>query len=164
MLVFLRRPTAIIGVAEFKYNIQILPKEPKTTILKKFMNILWQFLTLRDGSTEKQTDLKETMEHWYLKYPNHISTFNNPEKAESTTPYKQIWKLKRSNVAFDLKWSIVGKASSYNSISGICHLCLLEKTTILMSNCNKPLNKRTEIMNTCRHRRKHLLSSFGPAV
>ena len=40
-----------------------------------------------------------------------------------------------------------------------CHLCLTEKAFILNNDHNHPLNKRSELLGVCRHRRKHLLSS-----
>ena len=98
------------------------------------------------------------------RYNNHLTTFKNKNKAESTTLSKYIWQLKSEKINYDLKWSIIGQASAYNNISKKCQLCLLEKTAILISNHSKPLNKRTEIMNTCRHRKKYLLSSIGSAV
>ena len=93
------------------------------------------------------------------RYNNHLSTFRHENKAEHTTLSKHIWDLNHKKTPYNLKWSIIGRASSYNKASKICQICLLEKSTILWSNYSNPLNKRTEIMNTCKHRKKHLLSS-----
>ena len=41
-----------------------------------------------------------------------------------------------------------------------CRLCMAEKTFILYGNKSKMLNKRSEIMGICRHRRAHKLSKL----
>ena len=41
-----------------------------------------------------------------------------------------------------------------------CGLCMAEKTFILYGNKSKMLNKRSEIMGICRHRRAHKLSKL----
>ena len=98
------------------------------------------------------------------RYNNHLSTLRYKHKENHTTLSKYIWQLKSEGIQYDIKWSIIGHAPAYNKVSKKCHLCLLEKTNIIMSRNSNSLNKRTEIMNKCRHREKHLLSSVGPAV
>ena len=98
------------------------------------------------------------------RYNNHLSTFRYKHKENHTTLSKYIWQLKSEGIKYDIKWAILGRAPAYSKVSKKCHLCLLEKTNIIMSGNSNSLNKRTEIMNTCRHREKHLLSSIGTAV
>ena len=61
---------------------------------------------------------------------------------------------------YSLKWSIVAKAKPYHPLAGRCRLCTREKTEI-SSHIEDPkcLNVRSELMSTCRHRRRWLLSS-----
>ena len=47
----------------------------------------------------------------------------------------------------------------FSSGSKACDLCLTEKLAILTENKISMLSKRDELLETCRHRRKHLLVS-----
>ena len=46
---------------------------------------------------------------------------------------------------------------SFTPESGRCALCSAEKLAIMKADPRKTLNKRTEIMATCRHKRKFIL-------
>ena len=72
-----------------------------------------------------------------------------------------IWKLKDREIPRVVNWSIKarGHPSSSGGRSCSCNLCLTEKLVILMANQNSMLNKRDELLEACRHRRKHLLVS-----
>ena len=59
-----------------------------------------------------------------------------------------------------MDWSIVGLAPSYGRKVRMCHLCLLEKTSISLADPKKTLNKRNEIISKCRHRDKLLLKHW----
>ena len=48
----------------------------------------------------------------------------------------------------------------FSSGSRTCDLCLKEKLIILTEEKETMLNKRDELLETCRHRRKHLLVSI----
>ena len=53
-----------------------------------------------------------------------------------------------------IKWSIVFAAPSYHRGGSRCNLYLAEKLTILSGDRKIMLNKRSEIVNTCHHRKK----------
>ena len=62
----------------------------------------------------------------------------------------------------NVTWRIVKKAKAYNPESKRCSLCLTEKFEIANYPDRNLLNKRTEIIAKCRHRRKHLLMLHNP--
>ena len=98
---------------------------------------------------------------YWERFTNHLASFRNSKYKESTNLSQRIWELKNNNKNFDIKWSIVASASSYNPCSKKCNLCVMEMTLILTLEDPHPLNKRKELMNKCiRHRRKFLLSSL----
>ena len=66
---------------------------------------------------------------------------------------------KKYLIIFDIKWSKVTAAPTYQPSTRRCNLCSLEKSIILYSNDNI-LNKRNEIMNKCRHRNCFLLGAI----
>ena len=94
------------------------------------------------------------------RFTNHQSSFKHQNQKESTALSKHIWDLKEQRKAHDICWSIAATAPAYNPNSKTCHLCLMEKTLILTSDHPYPLNKRTELLSKCRHRRKYLLSNL----
>ena len=92
---------------------------------------------------------------------------NNPfnpdakrEKLQNTTLSSHIWKLKLRKIDFKVSWKIMNQVPAYKKETGNCQLCLEEKTSIMFANKKESLNKRTEIMQKCRHRDKYLLKHF----
>ena len=88
-----------------------------------------------------------------MKY--YILCFSN------STLSKLVWKLKGKNIEYTIKWSIERKAQSYQCGSRRCNLCLAEKVIIARSTNPCMINKRSELLNKCRHRNKFLLSSVA---
>ena len=93
------------------------------------------------------------------RFNNHVSSFNNEKLKECTSLSKYIWGLKEKNEQFKIQWSNVLTAPAYNTSSKTCHLCLMEKTFIFTEKNPNLLNKRSELLGKCSHRRKFLLSS-----
>ena len=79
-------------------------------------------------------------------------------KCENSTELaKYIWQLKRDNISFSVKCAIITKVcGSSNPL--LCKLCLTEMLLIInFINNGDMLNKRSELLNSCRHLKKHLL-------
>ena len=102
------------------------------------------------GSTERS---------FKKRYSEHKSSIKNRPKNH-TTLSSYIWKLKDKNTPFTIEWSIKSKGHAFSSGGKVCDLCLTEKLIILTENQHSMLNKRDELLETCRHRRKHLLISL----
>ena len=94
------------------------------------------------------------------RYRNHVSSFNHSKYEHHTGLSRHIWGLKKENKKFEISWSKVSKAPAYTPINKKCNLCLLEKIMILNADEKTSLNKKTELMNKCPHRRKYLLSTL----
>ena len=56
------------------------------------------------------------------------------------------------------------KARTYSNTTKRCNLCTAEKFWIITADKTNTLNRRSELVSTCRHSRKFLLSNFTPAV
>ena len=91
------------------------------------------------------------------RFNQHKASFNNKNKEHETKLSKFIWEKKDKGQDPQIKWECITTAPKYNPILGRCILCLREKEQILYHRENASLNCRTEITNTCRHRRKYLL-------
>jgi hypothetical protein len=91
----------------------------------------------------------------------HKTSFNKvPENHTTLSSY--IWKLKDKGIGYEVKWSIKARGHAFSSGGRACDLCLTEKLIILTADQNTMINKRSELLETCRHRRKHLLVSSLP--
>ena len=108
-----------------------------------------------------KNSLRDRFNHHHWSFTNERNNpFNPPsernDKLQNTSLSTHIWKLKRRRI----KWRIIKQASVYSKESGGGNLCLEEKTTIMFADEKTSLNKRTEIMQKCRHREEHLLKYF----
>ena len=88
------------------------------------------------------------------RFSNHKHSFTHWNKRYATELSKEVWRAKDNGVEPSIKWSIVSTAPSYKCEGSRCNLCLAEKLAILNGNRKIMLNKRSEIVNTCRHRKK----------
>ena len=91
------------------------------------------------------------------RYRNHTRDFRHQKYENSTELAKYIWQLKRNNISFSVKWTIITKVYG-NPNSLLCKLCLTEKLWIInFINDDNLLNKKSELISKCRHLNKHLL-------
>ena len=97
-------------------------------------------------------------ENFKTRYYGHNSSFKQ-RPAQHTTLSSYIWKLKDRSVPYDVEWSIKARGHTFSSGGRACDLCLTEKVIILTEDQRSMLNKRDELLETCRHRRRHLLVS-----
>ena len=96
------------------------------------------------------------------RFANHKSSFNHERYKSSTSLSVELWKIKEMNGTPNVTWRIINKAKSYTPESKRCLLCMNEKYEIANYPYKNLLNKRTEIIAKCRHRRKHLLLLHNP--
>ena len=90
------------------------------------------------------------------RYDGHTKTFRD-NKTEKTALSSHIAKLESKNEKYSVKWALKHKAAAYKPGASHCDLCLSEKVEILLADPTKSLNRRTEILETCRHKRKFKL-------
>ena len=69
-----------------------------------------------------------------------------------------VWKLKDRGAPYTITWKILSRASTFNTTTGMCRLCLKEKYLIMFAPTTASLNKRSEIYSSCRHRASKLLA------
>ena len=94
------------------------------------------------------------------RFGNHTKSFRDKAYSKDTELSKEIWRLKEKNATFEVHWRIRRLCPSYEPSSKKCLLCLNEKMDILEHDGNNLLNKRSEIISTCRHRLKHSLGDL----
>ena len=70
---------------------------------------------------------------------------------------REYWDIKRNNFIPKVTWSIVRECPPYSLRKRKCYLCLNGKLEINSYKGNNLLNKRSELINKCRHLNKHTL-------
>ena len=89
------------------------------------------------------------------RYNNHIKSFRHEIYAKDTALSKYIWEQKNNSIDHYIKWSIIKRSNTNRRDSGQCNLCMAEKIAILNAKHSNLLNKRSELISTCRHSKQH---------
>ena len=113
-------------------------------------------------ATVKTKDTKETYigltaNEFKARYRNHQMSFRHEKRKNETELSKQLWKLKEEGKDLTVAWKIIAKAKPYTNLTKRCNLCTTEKFFLLTKPHMATLNKRNELISTCRHRRKFIL-------
>ena len=93
-----------------------------------------------------------------LRYANHKKSFSHRNRKSDTELSNEFWRIKDNKHNANITWEILGRHQAYNTSSKRCSLCLNEKLKIVLHRDNM-LNRRTEILNKCRHKNKYALIS-----
>ena len=120
--------------------------------------IIYQAKVSTQVGEESYIGLTETS--FKARYNNHKASFTHQEKRKSTELSKHIWQLKDSNTNFNISWKLLEQSTPFKNGSKSCALCLKEKYYIIYRPQLGTLNKRNELVSTCRHAGKFLLSNF----
>ena len=103
------------------------------------------------------------------RWRNHKTSFTNANYKNVTELSHYIWELRDqhgiSHDDINISWGIEQRSSKYKCGTRRCDLCLSEKTIIAMAERSSLLNRRAEIVSTCRHRTKfryHMVKKKRP--
>ena len=114
------------------------------------MAIVYQAIVQTKDQSKNYFGLCET--EFKTRYYNHNHSFNSDSKRNATELSKFIWSCKDSGLNSIISWKII-----LSTRGKVCNLCLAEKYAILIANDVALLNKRTELVNKCRHKNKYKL-------
>ena len=108
---------------------------------------------------DKRVYIGSTQGPFKKRYYNHKSSFTHERYRHSTSLSNYIWDVKKKqDIDPILKWEIIKKCHKYRAGNKYCLLCMEEKLAIASyDNSRELLNQRSEVLNTCRHRREYLL-------
>ena len=93
-------------------------------------------------------------------FGNHQKSFNHIKHKNDTELSKEFWEIKKRSGTPKITRKIIRICRSYNPNSKRCLLYLNEKYEIATYKGENLLNKRTDIINTCRHRSKYKLANY----
>ena len=117
--------------------------------------IVYQAQVTSASKTETYVGLTAT--EFKARFRNHQVSFNNETHKNDTELSKHVWQLKNKEQHFSIKWRILAKAKPYSNLTKRCNLCTAEKHFIITKPELATLNRRSELISTCRHRRKFIL-------
>ena len=80
-----------------------------------------------------------------VRFENHKKSFNHAKNKNDTNLSKEFWEIKKCSGTPKIRWKIIRICRFYDKVA-----------TYRGDNL---LNKRTEIINTCRHRNKYKLAN-----
>ena len=109
------------------------------------------------GQTETYTGM--TCRKFKERWREHEGNQRNESQRRSTKLSVHAWNLKDKNLDYEIDWKIIDRAPAFNPITRKCRLCLKEKYYIMYDRTGSTLNKRSEVFNTCRHRKQKLLEN-----
>ena len=119
-------------------------------------NVIYQATVTTENNSLKETYVGLAT-NFKERCRNHKASFTHAYRRNETELSKLVWTLKENNSAHRIEWRILRKCSAYSNTSKKCNLCLYEKFIIICKPELCSLNKRNELVSTCRHAKKYLL-------
>ena len=114
--------------------------------------------TVTAEENKKETYVGMTETTFKTRYANHKLSFKHEKYKNQTELSKHIWSLKEQKIKHTISWNILQHAKPYEPGHKSCNLCTAEKFFIMCKPEQATLNTRAELIGTCRHRKKHLLT------
>jgi hypothetical protein len=93
------------------------------------------------------------------RWSSHEGYFRNKSDKNNTRLSTHIWKMKKDNQNYQIRWEILDRAPANTPGSRKCRLCLKENYYIVFRPDSASLNSRNELFNTYRHKTQKLLSN-----
>lgn len=97
------------------------------------------------------------------RFTAHTRSFRAESCRNSTELSKYVWDIRDKGMDYEISWDIAQRAYPYKCGTRRCDICLSEKMVIAMANPATMLNKRSEIISTCRHRAKYRYDKISGA-
>ena len=93
------------------------------------------------------------------RYNNHKRDVKQSKYQYNTELRKYIWNLKNNSIQYNIHWKVIHKDYGNANLT-MCKLCLTEKLWIINHiNDSNMLNKKSELINKCRHLKKLLFKA-----
>ena len=130
-------------------------RQKNTHCLKS--SLIYQATVTRKDNSTNETYIGLTENDFKTRYRNHTASFRHTKHRNSTELSKHIWILKENNINHFISKRILSSRSPNNSANKRCNLCFVEKLLIIRRPELSSLNKRDELVSSCRNRNKALL-------
>ena len=117
---------------------------------------VYQATVTQTTTNKSETYIGLTGDSFKTRYGNHKKSFNHEKYKSDTELSNHVWKLKKENIEFTIKWRIIDRGKLFNPVSKICQLCVREKFYLIFKPNLCSLNNRNELGAYCRHQKKLL--------
>ena len=121
-------------------------------------NIVYEAKLVTEAGAKEYIGL--TSNPFKTRYSHHKSSFQH-RNLYQTALSREVWKLKDNGTPYTISWSVKKQLPTYSPQSKKCPLCLWEKLQICEADKATRLNKRSELVSNCLHRKRFLLSENG---
>ena len=120
-------------------------------------NVVYQATITHANDQEGKTYVGCTNTSFKTRYRNHMSDFNLAHR-KGTELSKYYRQLKREGITPIVRWSILSKADPYSNVNRRCNLCIEERFIIRFRPQMASLNKKDDLVSSCRHKKTFLIS------
>ena len=115
--------------------------------------------TIRSDDGDERTYTGCTDRKFKERLYEHRTDANIRDNRHRTKMATHIWNKKDRGIGIqEVKYNIVKKCHKYTAGGDKCDVCLSEKLAIMKDNDRRSINKRTELMNKCRHKWRQKLA------
>ena len=128
-------------------------------VAKRNAQFIKPALTVTSLDINKNVTFAHVKQHLKIVFGNHKKSFIHVRHKNDTELSKEFGEIKKHNGTPKITWKVIRICRSHNPNSKCCLLCLNQKYEIATYKGYNFLNKRTEIINNCRHRSKYKLAS-----
>ena len=118
-------------------------------------NFAYKATVQHDGNTQHYIGMTENS--FKTRYTLHKSSLKHSKNRNQAELSNLVWTLKDKDIPYKLTWSIIDQARPYQPGKRTCNLCISEKYHIFVS--PNLINRKSELLNKCPHRRKYLACS-----
>ena len=119
-------------------------------------NVVYIATVEYEDKTESYIGMTENT--FKTRYTLHKSSLKHSKNRKQTELSNLIWSLKDDNKPYKLSCTIIDQAQPYKPGKKTCNLCLCEKYRILVQ--PHLINRKSELLNKCPHRRKYLAYNY----
>ena len=122
-------------------------------------NVVYKATVQHESKTSTYIGMTENT--FKTRYTLYKSSQKHNKNRSQTELSNLVWSLKDNNIPYELTWEIIiDRMQPYRPGKRTCNLCLAEKFYILKG--EHLINKKTELLNKCPHRRKFLACNLKP--
>ena len=122
--------------------------------------VVYEATVTETHSGKKETYTGVTSRKFKQRWYEHNADMRKESSRIKSGLSSHVWDLKDKGLSYDVSWRLKDRSTAFSPITKKCRICLKEKFHILYKQDGASLNRRSEIFNTCRHRRQKLLDNM----
>ena len=115
----------------------------------------WCIYSDPDNDRNKKVYFGSTQGEFKTRYYNHKTNFSTRSIGIVPCYLVMCWRSRiKKGIDPILKWEVIKKCCKYRAGDRDCLLCMEEKLAIASCKSRDMLNQRSEVLNSCKHKRR----------